>query len=151
MSPQRTLPRTNTRTTTRTGPVGWAGRLIGALVNAVLLVAVHVWPGWERVPFLTAETSDVLGAIDVMLVAGIGVQLLLRGPRWRTPVGNLVTSVVGAVATLRLLQVFPFSFGRGFDWAPIVRVLLVLGIIGCAVGALVAIVQLVRLRLVKRG
>ena len=153
MSQQRTLPGTTTRTTTRTRPIGWVGRLIGALVNTVLLVAVHVWPGWAVVPFLTTETPKVLGAIDAVLVAGIGVHLLLmfRGPSWRTPVGNLVTSVVGGVATLRLLQVFPFSFDGGVDWAPIVRVLLVLGIVGCVIGALVSVVQLVRLRLVTRG
>ena len=140
MTQQRSIPRTTA--------AGSAGRLAGAVVNAALLGAVHVWPGWEVVPFLTAETPAVLGAVDAMLVAGIVVNLVLVGrhPAWMTPAGTFVTSTVGLVATLRVLQVFPFAFGPGFDWAPVVRVLLVLGVVGSAIGALVAVAQLVRLR-----
>ena len=129
-----------------------AGYLVGATVNAVLLAAIHVWPGWQVVPFLTAETPAVLGAVDAMLVAGIAVNLLhvVWHPGWLTPVGVLVTTGFGLVATVRVLQVFPFSFGPGIDWAAVVRVLLVLGVIGSAVGLVIALVQLVRLQSITR-
>jgi hypothetical protein len=148
MTQQRTLPGARTAA----GSVGWITHLVGALVNAVLLAAVHLWPGWQVVPFLTAETPTVLGAVDAMLLTGIVVQLLLLVPGWGwlTAAGNLVTSVVGLLATVRVLQVFPFAFDGGFDWAPVVRVLLVLGVLGCAIGALVAVVGLIRLRRVSR-
>jgi hypothetical protein len=83
-----------------------------------------------------------------MLVAGIVVGLLHLGPHraWLTPVGTLVTSFFGLVATVRVLQVFPFSFGPGFDWEPVLRIVLVLGAVGAGIGALLAVVQLVRLR-----
>jgi hypothetical protein len=130
-----------------------AGYVAGAVANAVLLAAIHVWPGWQVVPFLTAETTAVLGAVDAALVAGIVVNLvhLVRDPGWLTPVGVMVTTAFGLVATVRVLQVFPFSFGSGFDWASVIRVLLVLGVVGSAIGLLVALVQLFRLQLVTRS
>ena len=130
-----------------------AGYLVGASVNAVLLLAIHVWPGWQVVPFLTAETPAVLGAVDAMLVAGIVVNLLhvVWNPGGLTPVGVLVTTGFGLVATVRVLQVFPFAFGPGIDWAAVVRVLLVLGVIGSAVGLVIALVQLLRLQRITRG
>ena len=127
---------------------GTVGHVLGALVNALLLGAVHLWPGWQVVPFLTADTVAVLGAVDAMLVTGIVVHLLLlgRAAPWWTPAGTLATSVAGLVATVRVLQVFPFSFDRGFDWSPVIAWLLVLGIVGTVVGAGIAVVELVRLR-----
>jgi hypothetical protein len=130
-----------------------AGYLVGASANALLLGAIHGWPGWQVVPFLTAETPTVLGAVDAMLVAGIVVNLLhlVRDPSWLRPVGVLVTTAFGLLATVRVLRVFPFAFGPGFDWSPVVRALLVLGVIGSVVGLVIAVVQLSRLRSVTRG
>src|SRR5436190_9702285 len=41
-----------------------AGYVVGAVVNGMLLLAVNVWPGWQVVPFLTAQTSQVLGLVN---------------------------------------------------------------------------------------
>jgi hypothetical protein len=46
---------------------------------------------------------------------------------------------------VRLLRVFPFAFGAGFDWALLARILLVLGIAGTAIALLVNLVTLLRL------
>jgi hypothetical protein len=142
---QRTVP-----TTTSTARAGY---LAGALGNALLLGALHIWPGWQVLPFLTAETPEVLGAVDAMLVAGIAIDLLhvVRHRPWQTPVGTFVTSAFGLVATVRVLQVFPFAFGPGFDWSPVVRVLLVLGAVGSAIGCVLAVVQMVRLHRLTGG
>jgi hypothetical protein len=88
-----------------------------------------------------------------MLVAGIVVNLLhlVGHSAWLTPMGTTITSAFGLVATVRVLEVFPFAFERGFDGAPVIRVLLVLGVVGSALGAVIAIVQLFRLHRLTRG
>lgn len=44
--------------------------------DGVLLLLVHVWPGWEALSFLTGDTTRVLPFVDAPLVAGIAVGLL---------------------------------------------------------------------------
>ncbi len=126
------------------------GHLVGVLVNVVMLLAIHVWPGWDALPFLTGETPQVLGIIDASLVAGIVVHLLqLPGrPGWLNPAGLVVTSAFGVATSLRVLQVFPFDLSHG--WELVVRVLLVIGVVGAAIGVLAALVSLVRMRRAER-
>ena len=45
---------------------------------------------------------------------------------------------------IRLWQVFPFDFADGTAWPVLVRVLLLLGIVGGAIGIVVNLVALVR-------
>jgi len=124
-----------------------AGDLLGALVNGFLLWLIHVWPGWDVLPFLTADTPRVLGLVNAALVVGILVNLapLVRDPGWLTPAGLVLTSAFGVAVSVRVLQVFPFGFDSAFDWALVVRILLIVGIVGAAIGALVALVSLLRL------
>jgi hypothetical protein len=139
---------TELRTTSRpSASARRVGYVIAAAVNAVLLWLIHVEPGWDAVPFLTPETPQVLGAIDAALIAGIAVDVVQVAwdPRWLTTVGSLVTTSFGLAAMVRLLQVFPFAFGPGSDWALVVRILLVLGIVGTAIALLVNLVALLRL------
>jgi hypothetical protein len=122
----------------------------GVLANLVLMLLVNVWPGWDVVPFLTEETPDVLGLVNASLLTGIAVGLVqvARTDAWLAPAGSLVTSAVGLAATVRVLTVFPFDLSSG--WETVVRVLLVVGVIGAAIGMLVAFVSLVRLLSVGR-
>ena len=123
------------------------GYLVGVLVNVVLLGLVHVWPGWDAVPFLTADMESVLGLVTAALVAGavFNAVYLLRDPRWLVAAGGLVGSAIGLAALVRMLQVFPFAFdAEGFDWDVVVRVGLVAGVVGGAIGVLVNLVTLVR-------
>lgn len=126
------------------------GYVFGALANALLLWLIHVWPGWDAVPFLTGDMTQVLGWIDAALIAGIVVDAvhLVRDPGWLTPAGTLVTTAFGLAAMVRLLQVFPFDLSSG--WATATRVLLVLGVVGSAIGLLAALVSLLRMLAVAR-
>ena len=126
------------------------GYVFGALADVLLLVLIHVWPGWDVVPFLTGDMTQVLGWIDAALIAGIVVSAahLVRDPGWLTPAGTLVTTAFGLAAMVRLLQVFPFDLSSG--WATAVRVLLIVGVIGSAIGLLAALVSLVRMLAVAR-
>ncbi|MEU4524618.1 hypothetical protein AB0F52_38595 [Amycolatopsis sp. NPDC024027] len=123
------------------------GYVVSALINAALLVAVNGRPGWEVVPFLTAETHLVVGVVDLCLVAGLvtSVVYVWCDPEWLTALGGVVTALAGLVAIVRIWQVFPFDFaGSSFDWPLTARILLVVGIAGTAIGLLVQAVTLVR-------
>ncbi len=120
------------------------------LGNGVLLLLVHAWPGWEALSFLTDDTTRVLPFVDALLVAGIavGILQLVRPEGASVPAGTLLTTVSSLAATVRVLQVFPFDLGSG--WQVVVRMVLWLGIVGAVVGILAAFVALLRLRAARR-
>ena len=94
------------------------GYLVAVLVNAVLLVLINVAPGWEAVSFLTAEFSQVVGVLNLSLVAAALVNLLWVGydPPWARSAGQVLLSGIGLVVLLQLLDTFPFDFsGWAFD------------------------------------
>lgn len=77
------------RPSTATRRVGYA---FGILAGAVGLLLINVWPGWEALPFLTADTADVLWLVNVTLLAGIVANLVYLGydPPWFAALGNVV-------------------------------------------------------------
>jgi peptidoglycan biosynthesis protein MviN/MurJ (putative lipid II flippase) len=123
-----------------------AGYVVAAAINAALLWFIHVWPGWDAVPFLTADFETVLWLIDVSLVVTIALNLiyLVRDPRWLTAVGAVVTTAIGLAAAVRMLQVFPFDFGDSGFWPVVFRVLLWVAVIGAGIGIIANVVTLVR-------
>lgn len=126
---------------TRGGSIG------SAVVNALLLYGINIWPGWRIVPFLTADMDRVLDLINATLVAGIVVNLVCAVIRSRAllALGNLVSIGIGLAALLRLWEIFPFDFaGNWPGWPVLVRVFLVLGIAGSIIGAIVELVNLFR-------
>ncbi len=123
---------------------GYVGTI---LVNVALLFLINRWPGWAVLPFLTPDMWLVLPWINASLIAAavVGAVCLLADPAWLRSLGSAVTGVFGLAATVRMWQVFPFDFGSSsFDWALLVRILLVLGIVGGAIGIVVALVGVVR-------
>lgn len=130
------------RTTTRR-----SGNLGSAIVNALLMYGINVWPGWQVLPFLTADMARVLDLINASLIAGIIVNLVCVVIRARAlmALGNLVVIGFGVAAMLRLWEVFPFDFGDSWSgWPVLVRVFLVVGIVGSVIGAVVEVVNLFR-------
>jgi hypothetical protein len=116
-----------------------AGYVIAAAINAALLWFIHVWPGWDAVPFLTTDFDTVLWLIDLSLVVTIAVNLLylVRDPRRPTAAGAVVTTAIGLAAAVRMLQVFPFDFGDSDVWPVVFRVLLWVAIVGAGIGIIV--------------
>ena len=58
-----------------------AGYTVSVLVNAALLIAINVWPGWPAVPFLTDATQEVVGFVNASIAVGLAanaVYLLAR-------------------------------------------------------------------------
>jgi hypothetical protein len=111
------------------------------------LVLVNVWPGWESVPFLTSDTTEVLGLVNASLFAGIVANLayLVDDAPWLVALGGVVTTGIGLAALIRIIQVFPVDFSDwDFDGTALVRVLLILAIVGSAIGIVVQLTALVR-------
>ena len=123
------------------------GYVLGLVANTVVLVLVHVAPGWRAVPFLTEDAAGIVALFTVSVVVSIVVDVLYLAydEAWFVALGQLVTTAFGFAVLVRLFQVFPFAFGpAAVDWALVVRVALVLSMVGTTIGALVQVVRLVR-------
>lgn len=110
------------------------GYLVAAIVNLVVLWAVHQFLDWGWPSFLTEEWNDVLPVLSVSIGASVLANLVFV---WRSdhpikPLGDLVTTVLGLIATIRVLRVFPFEF-TGTDWSWAVRTVLVVAIVGMSI------------------
>lgn len=122
------------------------GYAISVVVNAMVLFAANVWPGWEAVPFLTADTALVMGLVNASIIVSLVVNVvyLIHDPRWVRALGDLLTTSVGLAAMVRIWQVSPFDFGESDVWMNVVQVLLFVGIAGSIIGIIAALVSLVR-------
>ncbi|WP_323095773.1 hypothetical protein [Intrasporangium sp. YIM S08009] len=120
------------------------GNLGAAVVNGVLYYLINVAPGWQAVPFLTADTPRVLPAVNAAIIASIVVNIvtaLVRAPRLRA-LGDVVTIGFGIVALIELWTVFPFDYGPDSAWTVVTRVLLAVGFVGSGFGLLVSLVRI---------
>jgi hypothetical protein len=136
------------------GTVSAAARRSGFALAAVMTAAmwwlVNIWPGWEKLPFLTSRTTDALAWVNISFLAGIVINVVYAAydSRWFKALGDVVTTTVGLAATARVWQVFPFDFsGDSFDWTPLVRVVLLVAILGSGIGIAVHVGTLIRLAL----
>ena len=123
------------------------GYVVAVLVNAAVLYAVNVWPGWQALPFLTEDMRLVLGLVNASMLVSIVANMVsfLADPRWLKALGDIVTTAVGIAALVRMWQVFPFDFsGSSFDWALVVRVAMGVAIGGSAIALVVAFVSFVK-------
>jgi hypothetical protein len=123
-----------------------AGYAASIVVNVVMLWLVNGWPGWDVLPFLTADFQDVLWLVNASMVVAIALNLayLVRDPRWLTSAGAVVTTAVGLAAVVAMLRVFPFDFGDSDVWPVVFRILLWVALAGSVVGIVVNLVALVR-------
>jgi hypothetical protein len=123
------------------------GYVVGALVNVALLYAVDIWPGWEVVPFLTAEAASVLVLVNLSIVTNLAANAvyLVYDEAWLKALGSILTTTVGMITLVRIWQVFPFDFGgSSINWQLVTRFLLIIGIVGSDIGIIVAFIALVK-------
>ena len=133
-------------------PARRLGYVLAISVNVALLIIINVAPGWQEWSFLTPDTDQVVPIVNLSLVVGalINLVFILADPPPVKALGDLITTVISFLVMLRLWQVFPFDFsGYSFDWEPLVRIALVVGLFGTGVGAIVALVRLVRLAVTR--
>jgi hypothetical protein len=122
------------------------GYVVAIALNVVMLWVVHQVLEWGWPGFLTARFVEVLPLLSASIVASIAVNVgLLAYDRGRfRALTDLVTAAFGLAVTLRFWNVFPFDFtGYDRDWTWLFRAGLVLGIVGTAIGALVAFTRIV--------
>jgi len=123
------------------------GYLVAVVVNLAILLAVNEWPGWDAVPFLTADTESLLGLVNASLWISVAVNVayLAFDPRWFKALGDALTAAVSFVVTWAILVVFPFDFGtHAFDWAALTRIVLVVALVGSLVAVVVNLVTSAR-------
>ncbi|WP_298460861.1 hypothetical protein [uncultured Cellulomonas sp.] len=122
------------------------GYVVSVLVNVLMLLAVTVWPGWQVLPFLSPQTTQVLPLVTASMVAGVVVNLayLVADPPALRALGDVVVTSVGLAALVAVWRVFPLSFPeQAVDWAAVARVLLVLGMAGSVIAIILALGSLV--------
>ena len=121
------------------------GYVIAIAVNAVLFWLVHQLLGWGWPGFLTEDFDRVLPWLSVSFAAGIVANacFLYRDRGWFRSLADLTTSTIGLVVSVQTWKVFPFDF-TGHDWSWAIRLGIVVGIVGCAIGMVVHAVKLVQ-------
>jgi hypothetical protein len=117
---------------------------INIVFNAVFLVIVNNILEWGFLPWLTQDFSKLVWLFNISLTATIiaNVIFFFFNADWFASLVKFFLNIIGLVLAVRMLQVFPFDFsGYTFDWAVIMRIGLILGIVGTAVGILVELIK----------
>ena len=114
------------------------GYVVAAVINIVLLWVANRLLEWEWPPFLTAEYDDLLPWIRFSLLAMVAANLVwvVRDPAWFRHLGQAALNAITFVVALRTWQLFPFDFATYSEvWEVGARVLIAIGVIGGAIGA----------------
>jgi hypothetical protein len=123
------------------------GYVIAIAINIALIVIANNLLDWGWLSFLTDDFSDLLWLLNLSFAAGIAANAVYIVDDSRRPKawGQLVTSVISVLVSVRTLQVFPFDFSDwDTNWSWLVRALIILGVVGATVAAIVALVNLLR-------
>jgi len=124
-----------------------SGYVMAIVLNLALLFVANNLLGWDLIPFLTGDFTRVLWILTVSLLATITVNLayLWYDPAWFKSVCQICLGGISMLVSIRMLQVFPFDFtGSQFDWEPVARFVMILGVIAVGIGIVVEVVKLVR-------
>jgi hypothetical protein len=116
------------------------------VVNLIILYVINNLLEWDWFRFLTDEFGPMLWLINISLAATILANLVWLGydPAWFRSVGQIGLNLISAVVTIRMYQVFPFDFStHQFDWAPIVRIVIILTMVGLALGTITELFKLI--------
>lgn len=120
------------------------GYVLAIALNAVMLWVAHRILDWGWPPFVTDDWHQLLPVITaaavVTIVTDAGL-IAYDGPAVKAGV-EMVQGAMGIAVAVRMLQVFPFDVSEG--WGTLIRVLLVVAIVGGAIGIVVWLTKLVR-------
>ena len=138
---------TQTRETKTAAPGKRFGYFLAAVINVALVYVVNNLLAWDVAPFLTNDFEKVLPIITVSLVATAvaNVVYLFYDARWFKSLTQIGLLGISIAATARFYTVFPFDFSDyEFDWATIAKVVMIIAIVGAAVGIISEFVKLSR-------
>ena len=117
------------------------GGFIGSIVvNALLLYLAHHLVDWQ-VPWITADWSKVLWAVDLSLEAALVANALYMvfDARWFRNLAGAICCALAVLATSWLYLIFPFDFGSATA-NDLARLILTLTVVGTVIATLVMIV-----------
>lgn len=123
-----------------------AGYFVAIAVNAALIFIFNNLLSWG-VPFVTDSISVCLWTINLSLAATLvanGV-FLAFDPAWFRHLVQLLLSVIAFAALMTVYVIFPFNFD-GVNWEPLARLILVVAMVGTAIGFVVDLVKIVMRR-----
>lgn len=137
------------RTQATAPDVARIGRAVGDLVtigiNLVLLYVVRHVMDWGWPAFLTEDFDAVVPWISASLIATVVASIVYLADDRRVirRMGGAIVGVVSLLATIRVFQVMPFDFSEfDFDWSIVATAVLVLAIVGTAIGIVTDLVGL---------
>lgn len=127
-----------------TGPVGYG---FAAAMNLIGLVVLNTHETWRPLlgGVVTARFPEILWAANLSVAVQLvgNALLVVRAPPALRRVLEFVFAVLGLVSVSVTLSVFPFDLGRFGTWSNVVaRGILLVGVVGSAVGVLVSLVRL---------
>lgn len=123
-----------------------AGYVIAVLINAAMLFGINIWPGWDVLPFLTDDFTQVLAWVNASIVVSLALNVLylFKDTKRSKALGDTVSLAVALAVSVLMWRVFPFDFGDStFDWALVFRIVLGVAIVGTAIAIIVNLVSLV--------
>jgi hypothetical protein len=110
------------------------------VINVVMLIVVLNILDWGWLSFLTDEFDEVVPWISLSLVASIIANLIYQfnDSVLVKATGQIGTNLISIFVTYQVLRMFPFDFSAfDFDPGTVVRVLLILAMVGAAIGVFV--------------
>lgn len=125
------------------------GNGVGIGVSLVLVYIVQNLEEWGWLPFLTDRFGEVVPWITFSLLAGVFTNLayIVFASQTLRRAGEIVTSLIAIAVTWKVFTVFPFDFSDyDFPWSVLTRLVLVIAIVGAAIGIVVHAVKLVNPR-----
>jgi hypothetical protein len=124
------------------------GYVIAIAVNVVMIYVVNNILSWGIAPFLTEDFSQVVGWLNLSLAATVAANItyLAFDPPWFRSASQALVNLAGLMAIIRMYDVFPFDFtGYEFPWDRTARILLILAMVGTALGVIAEVAKLVGL------
>jgi hypothetical protein len=118
---------------------------IAVVINIVMLIVVLKILDWGWLSFLTDEFVEVVPWIALSLVASIIVNLIYQfnDTVLVKSTGQIGTNLISIFVTYQVFRVFPFDFSAfDFDPGTVVRVVLILAMVGSAIGVFVEAMKL---------
>ena len=134
----------------RSGSARRVGRAVGhaiaAIFNGLFLYLINVWPGWEILPFLTEDTTRVVGLVNASLIVSLALHLVrvVWAPPRMNALADTVDAVFAVAVVVRLLQVFPLDVPDGGAAELAIRTVLVIVAVGSSIGVVLNLVKFLR-------
>lgn len=122
-----------------------AGYVATVVFDALCLLAINAWPGWDVLPFLTSDADRVIGLVNASIVVHMALfaTYTLRDRRALRAAGEVLTSAVGVAVATRFWQVYPFETADDWSgWGLVAHVLVGLGVVGSVIGVISGLVHL---------